>query len=123
MTAFVESCVETVAGSAHAAERRARHRPRAAKLMQLLADKKNILVTTHIHPDPDALASVLNGNPYDNPSVFHGHIVQPSDKPRFQGRFSLVAPIDADDPQAGSVPFRYGVRIPTTSVLSRTRSG
>jgi nanoRNase/pAp phosphatase (c-di-AMP/oligoRNAs hydrolase) len=57
MTAFVESCVGTVAGSAQAAERRARGRPRAAKLLKVLADKKNILVTTHLHPDPDALAS------------------------------------------------------------------
>src|SRR5690348_3165172 len=57
MTAFVESCVVTVAGSAKSAERRARGRPRAARLLKLLADKKNILVTTHLHPDPDALAS------------------------------------------------------------------
>ena len=56
-TSFVESCVETVADSAVAAERRARGRPRAARLMKLLADKKNILVTTHLSPDPDALAS------------------------------------------------------------------
>ena len=57
MTAFVESCVGTVAGSASAAERSARGRPRAAKLLKLLEEKKNILVTTHLHPDPDALAS------------------------------------------------------------------
>lgn len=59
MTAFVESCVETVAGSAHAAEKRARGRgrPKAAQLLRLLKDKKNILITTHEHPDPDALAS------------------------------------------------------------------
>ncbi|MGA3065293.1 MAG: DHH family phosphoesterase [Tepidisphaeraceae bacterium] len=56
-TAFVESCVETVAGSAVAAERQARHRPRFGKLLKLLADKRNILVTTHLYPDPDALAS------------------------------------------------------------------
>lgn len=57
MTAFVESCVDTITGSAVAAERNARGRPRAAKLLKLLADKKHILVTTHVHPDPDALAS------------------------------------------------------------------
>jgi nanoRNase/pAp phosphatase (c-di-AMP/oligoRNAs hydrolase) len=57
MNTFVESCVNTVAGSAVAAERRARHRPRATKLLKLLANKKNILVTSHQHPDPDALAS------------------------------------------------------------------
>ena len=57
MTAFVESCVGTVADSAVAAVRRARGQPRAARLLKVLADKKNVLVTTHIHPDPDALAS------------------------------------------------------------------
>lgn len=58
-TAFVESCVETVADSAVAVERQSRGRPRAKKLLELLSDKKNILVTTHQHPDPDALASGL----------------------------------------------------------------
>jgi nanoRNase/pAp phosphatase (c-di-AMP/oligoRNAs hydrolase) len=56
-TAFVESCVETIADSAVAAERSARNRPRFGKLQKLLADKKNILVTSHQYPDPDALAS------------------------------------------------------------------
>ncbi len=59
MTAFVESCVGTVAGSAVAVERQTRNRPRARRLLKLLADKKNILITTHVHPDPDALASSL----------------------------------------------------------------
>lgn len=59
MTAFVESCVETIADSALAAERRARKRPRAKRLLKALAGKKNILVTTHVHPDPDALASAM----------------------------------------------------------------
>lgn len=57
MTAFVEACVETVAGSAVAAERKARGRPRFRRLLRLLTGKKNILVTTHRYPDPDALAS------------------------------------------------------------------
>jgi nanoRNase/pAp phosphatase (c-di-AMP/oligoRNAs hydrolase) len=59
MTAFVESCVETAADSAVAVERQSRGRPRARRLLHLLADKKNILVTTHLHPDPDALASSM----------------------------------------------------------------
>ncbi|MBC8108862.1 MAG: DHH family phosphoesterase, partial [Anaerolineae bacterium] len=59
MTAFVESCVQTAAGKAAAVDRKARGKPRARKLLRLLADKKKILVTTHIHPDPDALASSL----------------------------------------------------------------
>lgn len=57
MTSFVESCIETVSDSAHAVERRSRGRPRAAKLVKQLSGKRRILVTTHIHPDPDALAS------------------------------------------------------------------
>lgn len=57
MTPFVESCVETAAGSAVEAARKSGHRPRAKRLLKLLADKKNILITTHQHPDPDALAS------------------------------------------------------------------
>ncbi len=57
MTRFVESCVQTTAGSAVAVEQHARHRPRGHKLIKLLQDKKNILITTHQQPDPDALAS------------------------------------------------------------------
>ena len=56
-TAFVESCLETVAGSAVAAELKSRGRPRGRKLLRLLEHKKNILITTHLHPDPDALGS------------------------------------------------------------------
>jgi nanoRNase/pAp phosphatase (c-di-AMP/oligoRNAs hydrolase) len=56
-TAFVESCLETVAGSAAAAEMKSRGRPRARRLLKILEHKKNILITTHLHPDPDALGS------------------------------------------------------------------
>ncbi len=59
MTAFVESCLETVADSAVAAERKSRGRPRARKLLHALQNKTNILVTTHLHPDPDALGSSM----------------------------------------------------------------
>jgi nanoRNase/pAp phosphatase (c-di-AMP/oligoRNAs hydrolase) len=59
MTAFVESCIGTLTGSASKAERKARGKPRAKKLVAVLRDKKNVLITTHEHPDPDALASAL----------------------------------------------------------------
>ena len=59
MTAFVDSCVQTLAGSAVAAERRSRGQARARQLLKALAGKKRILVTTHIHPDPDALGSAV----------------------------------------------------------------
>src|SRR6267142_2332228 len=35
------------------------HPPRAKKLLNILKDRKNILITTHQQPDPDALASSL----------------------------------------------------------------
>lgn len=59
MTAFIESCVQTAAGSAARVHQSVRGRPRARKLIKLLSDRKNILVTTHMHPDPDALASAM----------------------------------------------------------------
>src|SRR4051812_28272630 len=58
-TAFVESCLHTVEGSALAAQRLARGKPHARKLLKLLAAKKKILITTHAHPDPDALGSSM----------------------------------------------------------------
>jgi nanoRNase/pAp phosphatase (c-di-AMP/oligoRNAs hydrolase) len=59
MTSFVESCVETAVGRAISVERGSRHRPRAKKLLNILKGKKNVLITTHQQPDPDALASSL----------------------------------------------------------------
>src|SRR3954463_1920922 len=58
-TAFVESCAKTVTGSAAAVARRSRGRPKAQQLLKLLGERKKILVTTHQHPDPDALASCV----------------------------------------------------------------
>ena len=58
-TAFVESCAKTVTGSAAAVARRSRGRPKARQLLQILSGKKKILITTHEHPDPDALASCV----------------------------------------------------------------
>jgi nanoRNase/pAp phosphatase (c-di-AMP/oligoRNAs hydrolase) len=59
MSAFVDSYLETVTGSVSKVSRSSRQRNRGKKLMKLLADKKNVLVTSHMHPDPDALASSL----------------------------------------------------------------
>src|SRR5262249_22450864 len=50
---------ETVVDSAKGVARRTRRYPKARQLLRLLADKANILVTTHKYPDPDALASSL----------------------------------------------------------------
>jgi len=57
MTSFVDQCVETVAGSAAAVVRGSKHRPRFKKLLKALAGTKNILITSHRYPDPDALGS------------------------------------------------------------------
>src|SRR5205823_10900176 len=59
LTAFVESCTKTASGSAAAVARRTRGKPKARSLLRALAGKKNILVTTHEHADPDALASCI----------------------------------------------------------------
>jgi nanoRNase/pAp phosphatase (c-di-AMP/oligoRNAs hydrolase) len=56
-SSFVESCVEAAADSAVAVVKGSRHRPHARKLLQVLKERRNILVTAHEHPDPDALAS------------------------------------------------------------------
>jgi nanoRNase/pAp phosphatase (c-di-AMP/oligoRNAs hydrolase) len=59
MNTFVEACVQTVAGSAQAAQRRAKGRPHARKLLKLLEGKTNVLITAHEHPDPDAIGSAF----------------------------------------------------------------
>jgi phosphoglycolate phosphatase len=59
MTAFVESCVGTVTGSAVAVARRSQGKPHARALLKVLSDRRNILITTHEHADPDALGSCL----------------------------------------------------------------
>jgi nanoRNase/pAp phosphatase (c-di-AMP/oligoRNAs hydrolase) len=59
MTSSVEAYVQTMAGKAGAVVRRSRRRPKVNKLLRVLADKKRILITTHEHPDPDALASAM----------------------------------------------------------------
>ena len=57
MTGFVESFVTTIADTAIQVARHSKARPRVRRLLKALAGKHNILVTTHIYPDPDAIAS------------------------------------------------------------------
>jgi nanoRNase/pAp phosphatase (c-di-AMP/oligoRNAs hydrolase) len=59
MASFVDSCVERLEASASAVMKGSRGRHHARALLRRLTGKKNVLVTTHEHPDPDALASVL----------------------------------------------------------------
>jgi len=58
--------------------------------------------------DPTAFQGTLNGNPYNNPGPFQGQLVAPNDNSRFQGRFSVVAPLSVDEGQQ-TPAFRYGV--------------
>jgi nanoRNase/pAp phosphatase (c-di-AMP/oligoRNAs hydrolase) len=59
MTTFVDACLTTTTHSAAQVERgeRLRARPKCARLLKALAGKRNILITSHLNPDPDALAS------------------------------------------------------------------
>src|SRR5690349_13038665 len=59
MTAFVDSCVQTLAPVVVAAERRTGGRSHARRLLKALAGKRHVLITTHMHPDPDALGSAM----------------------------------------------------------------
>ncbi len=53
--------------------------------------------------------TALGGNPYDNASFFQAIAVQGNGPGNSQGRFSVIAPLDPDDPAGGSQPYRYGV--------------
>src|SRR5262245_2736081 len=54
----------------------------------------------------DNVTNVLGGNPWDNQQAFQGVIVQANDVPRMQGRFTLIAPQDPDNPNTGQA-FRF----------------
>lgn len=58
MTGFVESFVSTIADSATKVARQHRRSPSIKRLLKVLATKRKILVTTHVYPDPDAIASI-----------------------------------------------------------------
>ena len=57
MTSFVDSCLTSLADSTVKVERRQHVRRRVGYLLRALAGKTNILITSHLHPDPDAIAS------------------------------------------------------------------
>jgi type II secretory pathway component PulK len=80
---------------------------RAAQARALAGSGVNY--TAALLSNPDSLASILNGNPYDNPQAFQDVLVAESDNPRLRGRFSVLALLDPDDPAAGSQPYRFGV--------------
>ncbi len=57
MADFVESFVTSMTAEAGRVARRSRRQASGKKLIKLLSEKKKILVTSHMHPDPDAIAS------------------------------------------------------------------
>lgn len=59
--------------------------------------------------NPETYSSTLGNNPFDNAQVFQNVLVQEHEVPRFQGRFSLVSPLDPDASSSGAQAFRYGV--------------
>lgn len=59
--------------------------------------------------DLTTVTNQLNNNLHDNPSAFRGVEVRADDRPRFAGRFSLVAPPLIDDAMNGNTTMRFGV--------------
>lgn len=60
--------------------------------------------------NPDTLASLLGGNPYDNPGAFQNVPLNPGEiNERKRGRFTIYAPVDPDDITSSGQSMRYGV--------------
>lgn len=98
MTAFVDSCIDTMNNTASAVQNRAH--PRARKLLAALAGKANILITTHTHPDPDAAASCMAMKKLLDASLAPGtkttiRLKGQHDAPRFAG-FARTAQLQFD---------------------------
>jgi type II secretory pathway component PulK len=82
----------------------------AARAVQAraLADA-GVHYTAALLSNPDAVTSTLNGNPFQNPTAFQRILVKPNAQPRFQGRFSILSPLDPDEPALNGLPYRFGV--------------
>jgi hypothetical protein len=59
--------------------------------------------------DPNSYSGTLGSNPYDNSGVFQGISLSDSSTPRFQVKFSVVAPLGPDESPSDASSFRYGV--------------
>src|SRR5438067_7305882 len=59
--------------------------------------------------DPNSFSGTLGNNPYDNLGAFQSIPLGSSDTPRFQARFSVVAPPSVDDAMDGSTATLSGV--------------
>ena len=58
--------------------------------------------------NPDNVTSLLNGNPFNNLTVFKDHVVGQGNDKTTQGYFTLIAPLDPSDPAATGT-CHYGV--------------
>jgi type II secretory pathway component PulK len=79
---------------------------RAAQARALAASGVNYAAA--LLSNKDSFTGTLGSNPYDNSGVFQGQNVGNSDNPRYQGRFSIVAPLNPDETENGATGFRYG---------------
>jgi type II secretory pathway component PulK len=89
------------------AEYRAAESNRRAVQAHALADS-GIHYAAALLSNTDTFTNTLNSNPFNNPQMFQGIIVQPSDKPYLQGRFSIVAPPPLGGTSGTSQPVVFG---------------
>src|SRR5579872_519890 len=71
--------------------------------------KSGVHYTAAVLSDPNAVSSVLNNNPWDNPSAFQDILVNDNDNTARRGRFSVITLRDPSDPLFTSQPYRFGV--------------
>jgi DNA uptake protein ComE-like DNA-binding protein/type II secretory pathway pseudopilin PulG len=89
------------------AEYKAADSSRRTAQARALADS-GIQYAAALLSSPDATTTTLDGNPWNNPQLFQGILVNDSDQPRFRGRFSLVALASPDDIMQGQ-SYYFGV--------------
>ncbi|MEM1012541.1 MAG: DHH family phosphoesterase [Planctomycetota bacterium] len=97
MGAFVENLVESVEDAAKATADAQRDRPVASDLIKALAGKRNILITGHRNPDPDALGA--------SAALQHLLSERLPDLPRSGGRPQLVVSHTGITPGGVNAPF------------------
>ncbi|HLN27027.1 MAG TPA: type II secretion system protein GspK [Gemmataceae bacterium] len=110
------------------AEHRAAEGNRRILQAHILADS-GVNYAAALLSNPESFTSTLNSNPYNNSAIFQSVIVQPSDQPYRQGRFSIVAGV----PPAGTTgtpgqPYVFGVvdessKINLNALMSMDSSG
>ena len=63
--------------------------------------------------DPTGQNGILNGNPFNNPTMFQGILVHDDGVDKKRARFSILSPLDPDTLQGGAgsggMAYRFGV--------------